>query len=103
MEQHLADVTQLYGLLWRVNHQIPPGAPDKEIHKILRRAVLYDAFLRGQRPDEHGNISVTIKMPCGSTIVYPDIDDVPMENIPCPCGDTTHWLVRYEDSWIGRN
>ena len=35
-------------------------------------------------------------MPCGSKVKYNTIFDIPNEDIPCPCGNPNHWLVKYE-------
>lgn len=39
------------------------------------------------------------KMPCGETITYETPDDVSLVDVPCPCGDPNHWLVRWEPSY----
>jgi len=41
---------------------------------------------------------IKLEMPCGYVLIYPDFDSIPTEDTPCPCGDTGHWLVKYE-SW----
>ena len=33
-----------------------------------------------------------LKMPCGTTVSYRDIPD---HDVPCPCGDKTHYIVKY--------
>jgi len=35
------------------------------------------------------------EMPCGETVVYETPDDVPLIDVPCPCGDPDHWLVKW--------
>ncbi len=30
-------------------------------------------------------------------VVYKRIGDVPLVDVPCPCGDPTCWLIKYED------
>jgi len=37
-----------------------------------------------------------VVMPCGSKVKYNTIFDIPNEDIPCPCGNPNHWLVKYE-------
>ena len=32
---------------------------------------------------------------CGSGITYSTEVDVPEESVPCPCGNPTHWLIKY--------
>jgi hypothetical protein len=35
-------------------------------------------------------------MSCGNRWRLGSIEDVPIQNIPCPCGNPNHWLVRYD-------
>jgi hypothetical protein len=34
-------------------------------------------------------------MPCGETYKLKAIEDLPQEDLPCPCGDKGHWFVKY--------
>ena len=36
-----------------------------------------------------------LRMPCGNVSRYGNPDDFPLEDVPCPCGDPKHWLVRW--------
>lgn len=38
---------------------------------------------------------VEIVGPCGSKIEYATIADIPDINVPCPCGNERHWVVKY--------
>ncbi|MDO8671221.1 MAG: hypothetical protein Q7O66_07290 [Dehalococcoidia bacterium] len=38
---------------------------------------------------------VSYSFPCGFVGNYGTLDDVPMEDTPCPCGNPAHWLVKY--------
>ena len=33
---------------------------------------------------------------CGGSASYKTWDDIPDHDVPCPCGDPTHWLIKYE-------
>lgn len=35
------------------------------------------------------------RMPCGETYALEAIEDLPEEDLPCPCGDKSHWFVKY--------
>lgn len=35
------------------------------------------------------------RMPCGETYKLKAIEDLPQEDLPCPCGDKGHWFVKY--------
>lgn len=41
--------------------------------------------------------TVQLFMPCGATERYIAFDDLPWTSVPCPCGDPTHWMIRYTD------
>jgi len=35
-------------------------------------------------------------MSCGYNDKVESIDQVPLFNVPCPCGDKNHWIVKYD-------
>lgn len=35
------------------------------------------------------------RMPCGEIYALDRIDDLPQDDLPCPCGDKSHWFVKY--------
>ncbi len=39
----------------------------------------------------------------GETIRYKTFFDIPEHSVPCPCGDPTHWLIKYEESDANNN
>ncbi len=48
--------------------------------------------------EEHGGFPSTFKMPCNNELIFntpEEIMSLPIKDIPCPCGDKTHWLVRF--------
>jgi len=60
------------------------------------------AVVNGLR-QQNGNRNVvpvlTAQMPCGYNFVlraYADIMALEKKDIPCPCGDPTHWLIKCE-------
>ncbi len=42
-----------------------------------------------------GEPFVTINMPCGQVLTYQTFEDIPTEDVPCPCGDSNHIAVHY--------
>lgn len=46
---------------------------------------------------EQFKLPFTIKLPCGESITCETLEDVPLEDTPCPCGDPNHWLVRWSE------
>ena len=35
------------------------------------------------------------KMPCGNTFTITDILQIPEYEVPCPCGNPKHWLIKH--------
>ena len=40
-------------------------------------------------------VDLVIKLSCGHQVVYKTEDDIPDHDVPCPCGDPRHWMIRY--------
>ena len=40
--------------------------------------------------------SIDITMPCGEKLVAASVCSVSLVDVPCPCGDPTHWLVKWQ-------
>ncbi|HEY6019121.1 MAG TPA: hypothetical protein VIY48_04250 [Candidatus Paceibacterota bacterium] len=34
------------------------------------------------------------EMPCGESVTFPGVNEIPLFRVPCPCGDPTHWFVK---------
>jgi len=39
-----------------------------------------------------------VEMPCGQVYIIAHPEVIPEEDVPCPCGDPEHWIVRYVDN-----
>lgn len=50
-------------------------------------------FLIGVK-QQHG-FPMQIVMPCGQAIVFDSIEEFPLEDIKCPCGNVEHTPIRY--------
>ena len=35
--------------------------------------------------------------PCGGQATYRTIEEVPLVDVPCPCGDPNHWLIKWSE------
>ncbi len=44
---------------------------------------------------ERATIALCAVLPCGGSASYPTVNDIPRHDVPCPCGDPTHWLIKY--------
>lgn len=36
--------------------------------------------------------------PCNGRATYRTVDDIPLTDAPCPCGDPSHWLIKYSNT-----
>lgn len=91
------------GVGWKVQYTTGNMQEKAQLNKILRRRLLSFLMASGHELDEQGNMPFTITSPCGNSITYPDIDDIPMADVPCPCGNPNHWFVKYTEEWVNRN
>ena len=39
---------------------------------------------------------VKVTLPCGHSIVYRSLSEIPEESVPCSCGNPNHWFIFYE-------
>lgn len=43
------------------------------------------------------DIYLSIGLPCGHRAEYETPNDIPEVDIPCSCGNSRHWFIRYEN------
>lgn len=73
--------------------------------KAINRQALVDyiAFMietqlsQGYRKEHPDGPILSINMPCGNKLAITARTEIPLESVPCPCGDATHWFIKYED------
>jgi len=41
---------------------------------------------------------LAIEGPCGHSVVYDTVDDVPLTDAPCTCGNDRCWFIKYEEA-----
>lgn len=97
-EATLGMTTEIVGMKWVITRS---SLSREAAHRVLRREILYQQRSAGCKWDENGNMSMTFTMPCGKVIHFNDIDEIPMADVPCSCGDPTHWFVKYNynENW----
>jgi hypothetical protein len=39
-------------------------------------------------------IDLVIQMPCGASVTYKTLDEIPVEDVPCTCGNPHHFFVK---------
>jgi len=71
-------------------------------HWSIMKQVLVDALKQQIRlmGIVHRNYSagvLVIDLVCGSHATYMTWADIPDHDVPCPCGNPKHWLIRYHD------
>lgn len=41
-----------------------------------------------------------ISLPCGNFPAFAmDFNDIPLDDVPCPCGDPDHYILKWIDEW----
>ena len=53
-------------------------------------------LLRRNRKDVVSVLSISFDE-CGNSVMYRTFDDIPNEDVPCPCGNPKHWFIQYKD------
>ncbi len=96
-------VAKVIGLQLSIVRKMATNISIEKLQRSLRRSIIAYAYSVGGQMDDKGNLPITLTMPCGNFITYPDVEDIPMEDVLCPCGDSTHWLVKYDDLQEDRN
>jgi len=57
---------------------------------------LLEAMLKMQRKYNQPEIGFTITMPCGYEQSFRESGDIPMEDLPCPCGKPERFLIKLD-------
>jgi len=47
-------------------------------------------------PDEP--LGIRIRLPCGNMLDIKQRRDIPLQDMPCPCGNPEHWLVKWPEA-----
>lgn len=73
----------------------------KEFERTLIRnwiIVITDTVgLSEQLNDNYHKLPILhITMPCGETVQYKTVFDVPTETTPCTCGNPKHFFIKYD-------
>jgi len=40
---------------------------------------------------------IVVTMPCGKSIAFNNLTEIPMTDMPCPCDNPNHWFVKYNE------
>ena len=44
---------------------------------------------------------LSITEPCGNSVEYAEIEDIPLVDVPCTCGNPGHYFIKYTDNGVG--
>lgn len=58
-----------------------------------------EAWIAALDEEKNSTLLVVSLEPCGGQATYRTADDVPLVDVPCPCGDPNHWLIRWEGEY----
>ena len=106
MEVKCGNLTEAIGLLF----QIQGANPTPELWEQCKQTTIGEIKKQPLQDLTFGNYPYagdysykggfyTIVMPCGSVKSFrnpKDIMDLPIEDIPCGCGDKSYWFVRFK-------
>ena len=73
--------------------QKPRNATWRKVRSELKKRLLEHA----EKLDGNlqSNPLFAIDMPYGEKAIYKTFEDIPKHDIPCPCGNKNHWLVKW--------
>ncbi len=95
VDSTMANISSVYGLYLKI---CLAREDDREFEReLFRGKLLENALQQGAKPDKNGIVSWQIKMSCGQTYHIPDILKLPLQDVPCTCGNPTHWFIKYEE------
>lgn len=79
--------------------QFSVGTPSQTIAVWAENREALIEFVKGFIPEGIPGSSVIAidasTLPCGTKVSYETLDDIPQGDVPCPCGDPTHFLIKY--------
>ena len=94
MEASLQEVRRFEGRIWQLIGDWPEdGEPVVAMVALDRQALLE---LKATIDKHHGGWGAfCITMPCGKSQEFRTAEDIPFDDLPCPCGNPEHWLIKY--------
>lgn len=77
-----------------------PDEPFIALNPVDSQALL--DFFDAAREERH-KWAFSIRMPCGKQRAFDSRADIPLEDLPCPCGREDHYFVKYSELPLGLN
>lgn len=88
----IGDTTSVVAILFSC-----PSGQHKEVVQAYADEILKRAQARGMNTSHPNFYLLGISLEaCGGRVTYRTADDVPLVDVPCPCGDPNHWLIKWE-------
>ena len=82
-----------------IDHYIKKEAKMAEIVVEEGRSTIHCAIMMGRNEESRKAISEHLpfkyKMSCGEVYTLLNITELPEDDLPCSCGNPTHWFVKY--------
>lgn len=88
----IGSITTVIGLLF----QGPKGQWEQMVTEWAED-ILQRSEEAGIDVEADNYIMFAITMPCGESVSFRTLDDVPRVTVPCPCGEPGRYLVRYSE------
>ena len=76
----------------------PQGKYNNGIARMFADILKDFKSCEGYSPDAP---AIEITMQCGHVLIIPHLDDFPKKDVPCSCGSSDHWFVKYEIHRLG--
>lgn len=72
------------------------SCPDRQRKEFIQEwAQEMEVWAAGLDEETNSTLLVVSLEACGGQATYRTADDVPLVDVPCPCGDPNHWLVKW--------
>lgn len=71
------------------------GLPFQKMKPDTRRAFL-ENWSSACDTNPYLALPVEVEMPCGKKYMFETSWDIPVEDQPCECGDTKHYVVKWD-------
>lgn len=70
----------------------------KELVQWWGKEVEKQARAKGLDVDDPNFVVLSCSLEaCGGEVSYRTADDMPLVDVPCPCGDPNHWLIKWTE------
>ncbi|KKL28380.1 hypothetical protein LCGC14_2375750 [marine sediment metagenome] len=61
----------------------------------VRRFIECEEYKKAERDPKIKNVALSLEM-CGKRYNYKTLNDIPHKSVPCHCGNSKHWIIKYK-------